>query len=311
MDRHLGYGSAALRLADLGYAVFPCERGAKKPHRMLPERGGFQHASSSMMNITGWWKQDPAANIGLPTGRVNGLVVVDIDTKGTVSGMQSFLEFLDEQAGQLPRDIPSVRTPSGGWHLYFRSGPDEPIPSRTGLLAGVDVRADGGYVVAPPSRVLKHVDGRDGQPGGAVPLPYRWEYGCISCTIPVLPDWLGSFIRFAPSAPSPGTPDFYRTGDVITEEDLAAAEQKGFDRGQRNESLYRVACKSYRDYGTGPEGARSTLRRVEKIWRAGDQTGMEYHELLVIIESARRFIERQKVIERQRFDELRPWLKDL
>ena len=81
--RAIGFGVAALRYASWGYAVVPCERGGKKPHRMLPPQGGVHWASTDPAQIREWWSQDPAASIGVATGQVSALAVIDLDVKAS------------------------------------------------------------------------------------------------------------------------------------------------------------------------------------------------------------------------------------
>lgn len=141
---------AALWYAAAGQPVFPCHPGGKAPLT----RHGLKDASADPATIRAWWAAAPQANIGLPTGiRYD---VVDIDT---AAGLIKFYErHMD------PGNSPPVRaialTPHGR-HLFFDARPE--ARNKAGLLPGVDVRALGGYVVAPPSRTP---DGR-----------YRWVPG--------------------------------------------------------------------------------------------------------------------------------------
>ena len=135
----------ALRLAAAGRPVFPCKR-TKAPYT----RQGFKDATTNADIIARWWTQWPDANIGYPTG--NGIVVIDTD--------------LDDEAGKdgefeligMP-DLPptyKVRTPRGGYHRYYRTPGGMVMPNSSDKLAnGIDVRGDGGYVLAPPSATDK------------------------------------------------------------------------------------------------------------------------------------------------------------
>ncbi|MCD6404327.1 MAG: bifunctional DNA primase/polymerase, partial [Planctomycetes bacterium] len=132
-----GFLSAALHYAELGYVVFPCRPGTKKPLT----KHGFQDASTDPDVIRRWWKRWPHANIGIAT---EGLLVVDIDGKGWLA---------DEPEKRLDLDkAPVSVTPRGGTHHLFRQPPGKKWrnTSKT-LAAGIDTRADGGYIVAPPS----------------------------------------------------------------------------------------------------------------------------------------------------------------
>ena len=143
--------AAAIRFANLGIAVFPCVPGGKQP--LTPN--GFHDATSSARIVHDWWQRNPRANIGLPTGARTGVVVVDVDLHPGGSGFAAFerarAEGLAEGWGWL------VRTPSGGIHAYYPTAPGLEQRSWQIPAAHVDFRGDGGYIIAPPSRVA--VDG--------------------------------------------------------------------------------------------------------------------------------------------------------
>jgi hypothetical protein len=142
---------AAIRYAHLGIPVFPCVPGGKQP--LTPN--GFHDATSSARVVHAWWERTPDANIGLPTGPRTGVLVVDVDIRGSASGFEAFerarSERLADRWGWL------VRTPSGGVHAYYPSSGDQEQRSWQVPSAHVDFRGDGGYVIAPPSRI--EVDG--------------------------------------------------------------------------------------------------------------------------------------------------------
>ncbi|WP_051485676.1 bifunctional DNA primase/polymerase [Nocardioides sp. J54] len=142
---------AAVRYANLGIPVFPCVPRGKQP--LTPN--GFHDATSSARVVHSWWERTPEANIGLPTGTHTGIVVVDVDVHTGGSGFGAFerarSEGLADGWGWL------VRTPSGGIHAYYPAEPDHEQRSWQVPSAHVDFRGDGGYVIAPPSRL--EVDG--------------------------------------------------------------------------------------------------------------------------------------------------------
>lgn len=140
----------ALRYAEHGYPVFPC-RPDKKPYTAH----GFHDASRDPEQIRQWWTTLPMAMIGIPTGWASGLLVLDIDRKKGKDGFAT----LKAAGRDIPDDTPRVITPSGGMHIYFRMPPDIDIRSRSDAYGpGVDVRANGGYVIAPPSRAFIHTE---------------------------------------------------------------------------------------------------------------------------------------------------------
>lgn len=123
---------------------------------------GFYDATTDADTITHWWKQWPHANIGIPTGKRSGWIVLDIDARH--GGFASFKRLLEaarsqtahtQQSGRNARPIRTAYTGGGGRHLVFatRNDLDFPIKNATELggYAGIDLRGDGGYIVAAPS----------------------------------------------------------------------------------------------------------------------------------------------------------------
>ena len=128
---------AALAWAGRGFRVFPLSPGTKIPPRDFAWKA---EATNDTAKITAWWTSHPRCNVGVATG--GGLVVVDVDTR--VPGAYGALLALD-----LPDDTLTVKTPGGGFHLYYRG--DDVANSASKLGPGLDVRGLGGYVVAPGS----------------------------------------------------------------------------------------------------------------------------------------------------------------
>lgn len=163
----------ALHFAERGWHVFPLTPGAKAPP--LVDRWE-QRASTDPDRICEWWAHT-TANIGLATGP-SGLVVVDLDTpepgepvpdRWRTLGVGSGCGALRALAGRHDTTITptyAVRTPSGGWHLYYTTPPGT-APRNTRGDAGwkIDTRAHGGYVVAPgslaPTGGYELIDDRD------------------------------------------------------------------------------------------------------------------------------------------------------
>jgi len=133
---------AALKLAAGGRPVFPCVPRGKRP---LTEHG-LLDATADRGTIEQWWARWPDANVAIRAGQGSRLVVLDVDGE---LGAES-LHDLEHQHGRLPRTA-SVKTPRGGQHFYFRHPGVEVRNSAGVLAAGLDIRGDGGYVLAPPS----------------------------------------------------------------------------------------------------------------------------------------------------------------
>lgn len=104
----------------------------------------FQTRRPSPAEVTKWWTQYPEANIAVITGKISGLTVLDIDNPNLL----------------FVANTPTVITGRGGRHLYFEG--DDKVRNAAKFVRGVDIRGEGGYVIAPPSN---HVSGTD----------YEWE----------------------------------------------------------------------------------------------------------------------------------------
>jgi putative DNA primase/helicase len=151
----------ALALAARGWPVFPCHPATKQPlvKSDVPGEGGLKLATIDEAKIRAWWQRWPQAMIGLPTGAPIGAFVVDIDAGEDKATGEVFeaaaLQLNLERAigGPLPATRYAL-TPRGGVHLYFQLPDDGEVGNRANLLgkgSRIDIRGDGGYVIAPPS----------------------------------------------------------------------------------------------------------------------------------------------------------------
>lgn len=131
----------ALSFAERGFVVFPCDHYAN-PKR--PKLKWTQEATSNPEMIRRMWKKWPNALVALPTGKINGIIVLDIDRKNGVDGFVSLREIGFDYGSY---EGFKVRTPSGGVHLYF-SYREHVRNSVNWHAPGLDVRSDGGYVIA-------------------------------------------------------------------------------------------------------------------------------------------------------------------
>ena len=136
------FGEAALRYAHLGLAVIPVI-----PHEKNPIFTRWQEiATADIAIVSRWWKQNPNANVGIATGQRSRLFVFDVDTKS--GGMETYEQLVFKHGR--PPDTWQQTTGSGGFHLFFRY-PNFRVSNAAGLFQGIDIRGDGGQVVAPPS----------------------------------------------------------------------------------------------------------------------------------------------------------------
>jgi hypothetical protein len=160
-----------------------CGSPGKHPRTL----NGLKDATTEEAKICHWWALWPDANVGVATGEVSGLVVIDVDTR---HGGEVSMHALIERHGDLPprRERVYSLTGGGGWHLLFahpgvRIGN---VQSSDRLGAGVDVRGDGGYIVAPPSL---HASGA------------RYAWGAAPAgPLPALPPWLAALLTERPAA---------------------------------------------------------------------------------------------------------------
>jgi len=164
---------AALRYAARGWPIFPCE--GKRP--LTPN--GFKDATTDAVKIEEWWRRHPHANVSAATGRISGLVVLDVDVKSPGANGWDALEEL----GALPlADTPIASTPSGGTHFFFDPRNRE-IPLSVGKIGRqLDVRGERACCTLPT-------------PGTA----YRWDPHKNPKTTPLAPApaWL------TPPSPAP------------------------------------------------------------------------------------------------------------
>lgn len=168
--------TAALDYASQGLPVFPCKLTDKKPY----VTNGFHDATCDPAQITAWWQQWPTASIGMPTGRITGRFVLDVDPD---KGGQDSLDELVHAYTPLP-ETSLVLTGGGGKHYHFAM-PAVDVRNSQGVLApGLDIRGTGGYVIVPPS---SHASGRN----------YEWEL--TSTGLAKAPGWLLALL----AAPTP------------------------------------------------------------------------------------------------------------
>lgn len=151
-----------LALYDMGFSLIPLKPRDKTP--LIPWRA-HQKRRASRSTIEAWYRATPNANIGIVTGAISGLVVLDLDDDEAIA---------EAERRGLP-DTLMVRT-GKGQHVYFRH-PGYKITNRAGFLPGMDIRGDGGYIVGPGSL----------HPSGAV---YAWEKPPGQFTLAEMPEWL-------------------------------------------------------------------------------------------------------------------------
>ena len=239
---------AALEYAARGWRVLPlwwpastgtcacglvdCDSVGKHPiSRLVPH--GLYDASSQLDVVAGWWRSVPHANVGILTGTESGLVVLDVDG---IPGRRRLGALV---AAHGPFRAGWTGT-GAGWHAYF-AHPGTSVPNSAGRLGeGLDVRGDGGYVVAPPSR---HWTRR----------LYRWISPMDAARLSNVPAWLLELAVPVPPVPSAAVQ--LHAADAAS---YAAAALERESRevaqaqpGQRNHRLNRAAFKLGQLVGAG------------------------------------------------------------
>ena len=196
----------AILYSKMNIKTFPVKKQGKSPLC----QNGFKSATTELSVLQTWNKQFPDCNIGIPTGAINNIFVVDID--GEI-GAKS-LATLEEKYGKL--NAPTVLTGKGK-HLYFKMPEHIEIKSSVSKIADhIDIRGNGGYVVAPPS---VHENGKR----------YQWINFDFSQGFPQAPEWLLELIS---------NPEQNQTKiDTLLEEIANAPE------GTRNDTLLRNSIK--------------------------------------------------------------------
>lgn len=184
-----------------------CDSIGKHPRT----KRGLSDASRDPDVVRGWWTRWTDANIGVVTGNASsGLVVLDVDNGNGRNGDDSIRDL--ESAGNALPETPISLT-GNGMHVLMLS--TQEIPNSANLVGnGLDIRGEGGYVVAPPSL---HRSGRR----------YEWEGSSHPDDIPIalVPQWLLDL-----ATNKRRKPGRQESGEPIQE-------------GSRNETLFRLGCK--------------------------------------------------------------------
>lgn len=154
--------------------MIPVQPRGKRPLVAWRE---FQQRIACEDEIAQWFSRWPDANLGIVTGQVSGIVVVDVDPR---HGGFASLAGAELRHGLLTATVEAA-TGGGGRHLYF-AHPGEKTPNRVAIWPGIDLRGDGGCVVAPPSvhpsgRRYVWVAGHSPQEMALAPLPRLFAAG--------------------------------------------------------------------------------------------------------------------------------------
>ncbi|MDP2604577.1 MAG: bifunctional DNA primase/polymerase [Deltaproteobacteria bacterium] len=190
-----------------GFSIIPIKPRDKRP---LIQWEQYQNETPTEQQTEAWFAEWPEANLALVTGAVSDCVVIDIDSQEAKDKLKNFVGDFDLAS------VPRSKT-GKGWQLFFKH-PGVTISNRAGVLPGLDVRGDGGYVVAPPSI---HPNGKT----------YKWEVP-LNGQLPELPGALLELIQ-TPSGNEQGARERFSTAGALA----------GVPEGQRDQTVFRLACK--------------------------------------------------------------------
>jgi len=260
----LGYGALGLRVFPLSLEPF------------MPVRGWPERATTDPSMIDRWWAAKPDSAVAVATGLLSGVFVLDVDQKNGIDGYES-LRLLEKANDPLPLTWRS-QTPSGGQHIWLQYPRDERVGSRVGVRSGLDVRGQGGFVVAPPSKR---------ESGG-----YSWLVAPDQCALAPPPAWLLALVGQS-SADAVATP-----ATVVVEDaahlvgylgklmDGECADVAAAPPGSRNQRLFRASARigAFVAAGVIPEGFAK-----DQLLDAAASCGLPEREALSTINSGFRF----------------------
>ena len=272
----------ALALAGAGLSVFPCHAGGDKAKQPMPFIRWRDASTTSESQIRQWWQKWPDAAIGLDLGKC-GLLVVDADRHGEHDGVEAWGTVMAAH-GFDPDSAPLVATPNQGNHHFFRQPADRRLGNGRGSLPpGVDVRGEGGYVIAPGTVMA---DGR----------VYEL-FGDLGAA-PAIPDWLSAILegRRASALPK-NTPEIQKTAHKIPKATLPAGNEIEEllsyippDLGYQDwiavlMALHAVGASIDLADAWSARGSKYKGRReIEQKWRSFKRTGVTSRSLAMIAE---------------------------
>ena len=235
---------AALRYCDKGFSVIPI-RPDKKPFVQWTD---FQKRRATKEEIKKWFSQWPKANVGIVTGKISGVFVIDCDSQEAYEKIQAMLPECFLTA--------IVKTPRG-YHLYFAYASENTISNAAGILPGVDIRGDGGYAIAPPS---VNTEGK----------AYSWMPGLsIDDVAPAAVPAAIYNIILNNSINNRGGFDKSQKDSHMKSQQVTQSHI--FNEGTRDENLFHIAlCLA--NTGNSEDYIRQTLAAIMFSWGEHDET---------------------------------------
>jgi hypothetical protein len=261
---------SALEYREMGFSVIPLVPGDKFPPKDF-EVVQYRTRIATVDEIKAWWKKEPRYNVGIVTGKLSNIFVVDHDKYKDIYSEETALEYIPDHIVTA-----TATSPRGGEHQYFTYESAEGLTIKSGFAPGMDYKGEGGYITAPPS-----VNGSQN--------PYAWVGGLELGRVELarLPS---AFINKISNS-------IYR--DVTFQRDNAVTGVTSGDiwaNGTRDENLFRVSfclAKTYND----KEYIRQTLRAIVWSWGERDEAWIDAK-----VKSAMNRLEDQEKNMQDRFD---------
>lgn len=236
----------AEELATLGYVIFPILPDEKRPLVKWS-----RESTCSLEVVREWWRDWPTDNVGINCGE-SGIVVIDLDSEGAA---RQFMSSWYRHEQDMPGLIVATRR---GWHLYFESPIHGAIHNSAGRLgSGIDVRGQGGMVLAPGSVVRG--------------TPYTVLRGTLEA-VPPMPGWL--YQKLAPKPPSLAQDRLKRSPKFVPRLPQAQAQLRQWCRkiitapdGMQNNTINAAAHVLARDYSPplDLDEVREELERAAEV----------------------------------------------
>lgn len=243
----------ALKYQEMAFSVIPVQKN-KKPYIAWEK---YQQERASIEQIKEWWEKYPTANVGVVTGVISGIDVIDIDSSEALTALETFL----------PENLitPIAKTPGGGWHYYHKS---TGLGNSVGFIKDCDFRGIGGYIVAPPSQ-------------GENEKPYAWLTS-LSIFELMPADIPENIIKLLKSA-ARGTQDSSDTQQPLPSSDWLARAMRGVKAGERNAIGAEIA-----GYWINKVPQKDVLT-ILRSWNQSNAPPLPDNDIITIVNSIGRY----------------------
>jgi len=222
-SRKLGLRKTALFLVGKSISVAPV--GLNKKPKIKWKK--LQSQTPTIEEVKSWWPKPPYPNIGIITGRINNLTVIDCDSDHFIKKVESFLED--------PRSVPTENTPRGGRHYYFSYNPELRSSNRQGL--DLHIKSEGGLVLCAPSQTENGF--------------YSWNPGFGPDSLlnpPPIPEGLVQFLKT----------------EILGSPSTRPSKAPPFMKGRRDNDIFHVSYVLLRD-GVAREDVERIALQMAKV----------------------------------------------